>query len=315
VWGTVATVPYNTINMIQKNNKIALLSASIVLLLWSSVATAFKIALRYLDPFELLFLSTLMSCFALTLIMLFTGRFKRLKKTKKKNLIRLLFAGLLNPVIYYLLLFKAYDMLPAQFAQAVNFTWPLVLAIFAMLLKHERFHVLRLLMLVVSFGGALVVVLGGKAFPGGVSIPGILIAFATTIFWVIYWLITKTVDEDPVISLWIPFSVGAMILVFAGAFIFRPATLEWPALLSAGYVGLFEMSVTFLLWLNALRKTTSTALVSNFIYAVPFMSLMFIRFILDEPIQPTTLIGLFMIAGGIVGQMLVHKDKRSRTKD
>ena len=298
-----------------QNNKIALLSAGIVLLLWSSVATAFKIALRYLEPFELLFLSTIISFLALTLIMLFTWRFSQLKNVKKESKSRLLLAGILNPVIYYLLLFKAYDLLPAQFAQAVNFTWPLVLAIFAMLLKHERFHVLRLLMLAVSFGGALVVVLGGNTFPGDVSFYGIIIAFATTIFWVFYWLITKTVDEDPVISLWIPFAVGAIILSIAAVFAFRPSELSLDAWLSAGYVGLFEMSLTFLLWLNALRKTTSTALVGNFIYTVPFLSLIFIRFILDEPIQPTTLIGLFMIAGGVVGQVLVHQGKRSKAKD
>ncbi|MCF7833019.1 MAG: DMT family transporter [Candidatus Marinimicrobia bacterium] len=298
--------------MIQKNNKIALISAGIVLLLWSSVATAFKIALAYLKPFELLFLSALISFIALTLIMLFTGRFPKLKTVTKKNRKRLLLAGILNPVIYYLLLFKAYDMLPAQFAQAVNFTWPLVLAVFAMLLRHEKFHVLRLLMLCISFGGALVVVLGGNAGPEGISIAGVVIAFATTIFWVIYWLITKTVEEDPVISLWIPFTLGAVILSVAAIFFFRPETLSVSAWLSAGYVGLFEMSLTFLLWLNALRKTTSTALVSNFIYAVPFLSLIFIRFVLDEPIRPTTLIGLFMIASGIVGQVFMHtKDKMS----
>ncbi|MFA6618179.1 MAG: DMT family transporter [Candidatus Neomarinimicrobiota bacterium] len=289
------------------NNRTALISTSIVLLLWSSVATAFKIALRYLEPFELLFLSTLVSFFALSLIMLFTGRFKQLKYVQKKSKQRLLIAGILNPVIYYLLLFKAYDMLPAQFAQAVNFTWPLILAIFAMLLKQEKFHILRLFMLCLSFAGALVVVLGGQQMPGGISISGVLIAFSTTIFWVLYWLITKTIDEDPVISLWIPFTIGAGILSIAALFFFRPDALEWSALLSAGYVGLFEMSLTFLLWLNALRKTTSTALLSNFIYAVPFLSLLFIRFVLDEPIQGTTLLGLFMIAAGIVGQMLVHK--------
>ena len=294
-----------------KNNKIALLSAGIVLLLWSSVATAFKIALQYLKPFELLVLSAFFSFLALTLVMLFTGRFKKLKTVKKKNRDRLLLAGLLNPVIYYLLLFKAYDMLPAQFAQAVNFTWPLVLAVFAMLLRHERFNILRLFMLIVSFGGALVVVLGGNAFPGGISITGVLIAFATTIFWVIYWLITKTVDEDPVISLWIPFAIGTVILCTSAVFVFRPESLGWNAILSAGYVGLFEMSLTFLLWLNALRKTTSTALVSNFIYAVPFLSLLFIKFVLDEPIQPTTLIGLFMIAGGIVGQVFIHRNNKN----
>ncbi|MCK4529692.1 MAG: DMT family transporter, partial [Candidatus Marinimicrobia bacterium] len=144
------------------------------------------------------------------------------------------------------------------------------------------------------------------------SITGVLIAFATTIFWVIYWLITKTMDEDPVISLWIPFFVGTVVLSIAAIFFFRPEKLGWGALLSAGYVGLFEMSLTFLLWLNTLRKTTSTALVSNFIYAVPFLSLIFIRFVLDEPIQSTTLVGLFMIAAGIVGQVFIHtKDKVS----
>lgn len=290
-----------------KNNKIALISAGIVLLLWSSVATAFKVALRFLEPFELLFLSSIMSFLALTLIMAFTGRFKKLNEVKKSNRQRLLIAGLLNPVIYYLLLFKAYDMLPAQFAQAVNFTWPLVLAIFAMILKQERFHILRLIMLCLSFGGALVVVLGGKTFPGGISFPGILIAFATTIFWVVYWLITKSVDEDPVVSLWIPFATGALILSIAALLFFRPQVLGWDAILSAGYVGLFEMSLTFLLWLNALRKTSSTALVSNFIYAVPFLSLIFIRFVLEEPIRASTLIGLFMIAGGIVGQIFIHR--------
>ncbi|MCD6337617.1 MAG: DMT family transporter [Candidatus Marinimicrobia bacterium] len=292
--------------MNQKNNTIALISATIVLLLWSSVATVFKIALRYLEPFELLFLSVLFSFIALTLIMLFTRRFQKLKTVSKQNRNKLLFAGILNPVIYYLLLFKAYDMLPAQFAQAVNFTWPLVLAVFAMILKHEKFHILRLLMLCVSFGGALIVVLGGNAMPEGISITGVVIAFTTTIFWVIYWLITKTIDEDPVISLWIPFAIGAFILSIATGFFFRPTELGWRALLSAGYVGLFEMSLTFLLWLNALRKTTSTALVSNFIYAVPFLSLIFIRFVLDEPIQSTTLIGLFMIAAGIAGQIFLH---------
>jgi len=297
-----------------KNNKIALLSAGIVLILWSSVATAFKIALQYLGPFELLFLSTFVSFIALSLIMLFSGRFAKLKKVTAKNRNKLLVAGILNPVIYYLLLFKAYDMLPAQFAQAVNFTWPLVLAVFAMILKHEKFHVLRLLMLCISFGGALVVVLGGNAVPGGISITGVLIAFATTIFWVIYWLITKTIDEDPVISLWIPFTIGAIILSVAALFFFRPQSLGLSAWLSAGYVGLFEMSLTFLLWLNALRKTSSTALVSNFIYAVPFLSLIFIRFVLDESIQSTTLIGLFMIAAGIVGQLFIHKGQLTQLR-
>ena len=36
--------------------------------------------------------------------------------------------GLVNPFLYYLVLFKAYDLLPAQEAQAINYTWALMLA-------------------------------------------------------------------------------------------------------------------------------------------------------------------------------------------
>lgn len=297
------------------DNTTALFFAFLVLVLWASVATAFKIALEYLRPFELLFLSSLVSFLALSVIMLVSGRFRKLKELTRNDCVRLVLAGILNPVIYYLILFKAYDLLPAQYAQAVNFTWPLVLALTAMIAGHEKFHFLRVLALCVSFAGALVVVLGGKQLAGGISIPGVLLAFFSTFIWVAYWMIAKTIKADPVISLWVPFTTGAAVLSLMACFLFRPAALSPAAWAGAGYVGLFEMSITFLFWLTALRKASSTALVSNFIYAVPFLSLIFIRFVLNEPIRPTTLIGLIMIAGGIAGQMWVHQNKRLRFKD
>ncbi|MDZ7820484.1 MAG: DMT family transporter [Candidatus Marinimicrobia bacterium] len=175
-----------------------------------------------------------------------------------------------------------------------------------MLLKQEKFHILRLAALCVSFSGVLILVLGGKRMPGGVSLPGILLAFSTTFVWTFYWLTAKSMKVDPVISLWIPFTTGALILSILALFFFHPDTLSAGGVVAAGYVGLFEMSITFLLWLNALRRTTSTALVSNFIYAVPFLSLLCIRFVLGETILPTTVIGLVLITGGIILQLAVH---------
>lgn len=297
--------------MTTKNNPLALLYAGTVLILWASVASAFKIALSFLTPFELLFLSTLFSSLTLSLFMLSGKRFRRIKRLSKKNICKLLIAGVLNPTIYYLLLFKAYDMLPAQFAQAVNFTWPLVMALFSMFLKQEKFNILRIAALCISFAGVLVLVLGGKRMPGGVSMPGILLAFSTAFIWTFYWLTAKTIKVDAITSLWIPFTTGALILSVFAVFFFRPGTLTIHGIAAAGYVGLFEMSITFLLWLNALRKASSTALVSNFIYAVPFLSLLFIRFILDETILPTTVIGLILITGGIITQMIVHVSDKS----
>lgn len=292
--------------MASKNNTLALIYAGLVLLLWSTVSSAFKIALRYWSPFELLFLASAVSFIVLTILMAGRKQFSDLKALPGKTLHQLLLAGLLNPLIYYLILFKAYDLLPAQYAQAINFTWPLVLALVAMLLRQEKFHYLRILALCISFGGAVILVLGGKQLPGGISAAGVLLAFASTLFWVFYWMITKTVRTGALISLWIPFATATAVLGILAIFLFRPDSISLPGVISALYVGLFEMSITFLLWLNALRRSSSTALISNFIYAVPFLSLFFIRYVLNEPIQPTTITGLMLILGGILLQMLIR---------
>ena len=75
-----------------------------------------------------------------------------------------------------------------------------------------------------------------------------------------------------------------------------PASAE--GLLAAAYVGVFEMGVSFVLWLSAMRLTTSAAKIGNLIFLSPFLSLLFISSILGEGIQATTYAGLVLILGG-----------------
>ncbi|MCV5334478.1 DMT family transporter, partial [Escherichia coli] len=42
-----------------------------------------------------------------------------------------LLLGLINPLAYYLILFKAYDLLPASQAQAINYSWAITLTLMA----------------------------------------------------------------------------------------------------------------------------------------------------------------------------------------
>ncbi|GAL12795.1 metabolite transporter (DMT) superfamily [Vibrio astriarenae] len=70
------------------------------------------------------------------------------------------------------------------------------------------------------------------------------------------------------------------------------------------YVGLFEMGVTFVLWLSALKLTNNTARISNLIFASPFISLMLLSTIIGEDIHPSTLVGLVLIIIGLVIQQL-----------
>jgi drug/metabolite transporter (DMT)-like permease len=68
------------------------------------------------------------------------------------------------------------------------------------------------------------------------------------------------------------------------------------------YVGIFEMGLTFFFWLKALQMASTTAKVSNLVYLAPFISLIFVHYILHEPVYYTTPVGLVFIITGILVQ-------------
>ena len=83
--------------------------------------------------------------------------------------------GFLNPFFYYLVLFKAYSLLPAQVAQPINMTWPILLTIISIPLLGQKITLKSIAALVISFSGVILISSqgGGQAF-NRVQLPGIL---------------------------------------------------------------------------------------------------------------------------------------------
>jgi drug/metabolite transporter (DMT)-like permease len=65
------------------------------------------------------------------------------------------------------------------------------------------------------------------------------------------------------------------------------------------------MGITYVLWMKALKLSSTTAKVSNLVYISPFLSLMFVSIAVGETIYLYTIAGLVLIVGGIVIQRLV----------
>ena len=105
--------------------------ALLTVLFWSTVATAFKITLRHLSTLEMLLFSSLTSIAVLGAILTLQGKLRLLIGGTARDYLRSALLGFLNPFLYYLILFHAYDLLPAQEAQPLNYTWPLMLVILA----------------------------------------------------------------------------------------------------------------------------------------------------------------------------------------
>jgi drug/metabolite transporter (DMT)-like permease len=88
-----------------------------------------------------------------------------------------------------------------------------------------------------------------------------------------------------------------------------PLLVGTTGLLGCVYIGIFEMGAAFVLWLKALQLSEATAKVSNLIFLSPFISLIFIKFVVGERILPSSIIGLGFIAGGILVQQTIKGGK------
>lgn len=272
-------------------------------LLWSTVASAFKLSLRHVDHFQLLLVACAVSILVLSAILVAQRRWRLVLSYSGRQYGQSLALGVLNPFLYYLILFKAYDLLPAQEAQPLNYTWALTLAFLSVPLLGQRLGVREVLAGLVSYSGVLVILLRGDASGLRFSDPvGVALALGSTIIWALYWIYNTRDERDPVAGLWLNF-VFAFPFVLAACWLFSDLRVaSVPGLLGAAYVGMFEMGVTFVCWLMALRLAANTAQVGYLIFISPFLSLVFINLLVGEVIRTATLGGLGLIVAGLVVQ-------------
>jgi len=287
------------------NQKKAYIYGLSTVLLWSTVATAFKLSLRYLDYIQLLLYSTIVSILVLSCILALRKKTRLLFSYSGKQYLRSLVLGFLNPFLYYMVLFKAYDLLPAQEAQPLNYTWAITLALLSIPLLKQRIGIKDIFSVFVSYSGVVVISTHGDIFSFRFSNPlGVALALGSTVIWALYWIYNTKDDRDPVAGLLLNFMFG-LPWVLTCCLLFSNVRVSNPfGLVGAAYVGVFEMGITFVLWLSALKLSENTAKVGNLIFLSPFLSLVFIHFLVGEDILPSTFIGLVLIVAGLLIQQL-----------
>jgi drug/metabolite transporter (DMT)-like permease len=265
--------------------------------LWSTVATAFKVALGYLSPLELIWLASLVSWALIGALVVRQGL---AGQALRRGWRTAAWAGLMNPVAYYLLLFGAYDRLPGQEAMALNYTWALAMALLAVPILGQRLTRIDVLAGLIAYSGVWVIATRGAIFDVAFADPlGVALALASTLIWALYWLLNARDPRLPLVAQWQNFSVGVPVLT---ALLLAGPGFSWPGWvgLSAGiYVGLFEMGIAFVLWQLAVHRVSRTARVANLIFLSPPVSLLLLFLIVGEPILSSTLVGLVLILGGL----------------
>ena len=283
-------------------SRLSYIYALLAVLFWSTVPTAFKISLGELSVLHMLAIAVFTSTIILFIILIAGRKGSLILKTSRKELMHSALLGLINPFIYYIILLKAYQLLPAQVAQPLNMIWPIILVFLSIPLLGQKIKSKSFIALFISFTGVFIISSQGNLFGHGHSdIRGVLLATGSAIFWAFFFILNVKDQRDESVKLFLNFLFGSVYLIIAMA-----VTGNWltggyavSGVVAAVYTGIFEMGITFFFWLKALKLAASTDKVSNLVYLAPFLSLIFIHFILHEPVYYTTLVGLLFIITGI----------------
>ncbi|XKH59421.1 DMT family transporter [Halomonas sediminis] len=278
-------------------DKQAMLYGLGAVVLWSTVATAFKVALTWMSPLELMWLASLVSWVLMGALVVHQGL---VNEALRRGWRTAAWAGLMNPVAYYLVLFAAYDRLPGQEAMALNYTWALTMAFLAVPLLGHRLTRIDVLAGMVAYAGVWVIATRGAVLDVDFAdVWGVVFALVSTLLWALYWLLNTRDARSPLVAQWQNFSVGMPVLTLL---LWMGPGFEWHGWSAVGagvYVGLFEMGVAFVLWQLAVHKISRTAKVSNLIFLSPPVSLFLLYWVVGEPILLSTLLGLGLILAGL----------------
>ena len=164
----------------------------------------------------------------------------------------------------------------------------------------QKLHWNQVIGVLISFSGIIILSLNNSAdISGKLSVTGLGLIIVSTVIWATYWLLKINEKQDSVIVLFVSFLFGTLYLILVSLF----TPMDFPPfkpLLAGIYVGLFEMGITFILWSKALKLATNRVTLTQLIYLSPLLSLFLIHFILGEKIGALTIVGLFLIIGGII---------------
>lgn len=291
-----------------KDNNKAILYVSITVLSWATVASAFKLALSSLTYYELLLIASFTALIAFAIILTFRKRWFLLRSVNRGQWRMFAIAGMLNPTMYYLVLFKSYELLPAQIAQPINYMWPVVLSVMLAIFARQRIPAVKFAGMAISLAGVAVISVGPGQLTGvGLSVLGLTLGIGSAFVWATYWLINRmNAETDQIMSLFLNFLFGTIYLLMIAPFM-KIEISSLQGVLAAVYSGLFEMTIPFIFFGIALKKTDNPALINHLCYLSPFLSLFIIHLILGESIYSTTYTGLALIVGGLLFNEYIGK--------
>lgn len=275
------------------------------IMLWGSSAAVNGLLLKSYDAVPMLFLvSTIAAVFLLTLNGL-TGRLGGLKKISAREFLKICGLGMLGTFFYNVFLLYGMTKMQAQQAFIINYLWPIFIVLFSCLLLGERMTLKKILSMLLSFFGVAIVATEGN-FAGlfEINFLGVGACIGAAVCYGLFSVLTMKEEHDKFLMMMIYYFATAVvclaILWATGTEIPSIGMAQLPIML---WNGVLVYALAYALWAVALDHG-ETSKISNLAYLTPFVSLIWIYFLLGEPIGMSSLVGLVFILLGVLLQIL-----------
>ena len=280
--------------------------AGVSIFCWSTVAATCKILLRNLNNIQLLWMNSLIAGLFLLLLNICLGNFKKYKNYKLKDYFIMVVIGIPSTILYYMFYYAGTDILPASQAFIINYLWPIMSVVFACIILGEKLTPKKLIAILISFFGVIVVV-GGDIKDFDVQMLfGAICCILGAVSYGIFTALNQKMNYNKSMTLMVSYFAAFIFTTLVNLFngdIFVPETNQ---IIGFVWNGVFAVAIANIFWVMALEKG-KTEKVSNLAYITPFLSLIWTYLFLNEPIKLNSLAGLIIIISGILIQLKEKK--------
>lgn len=242
---------------------------------------------------QIVLLRTLLGGAALTALVLLHGGFDR--AAVRAELLPLLLGGAALGA-NWVALFEAYRLLNVSLATLIYYVGPMLILLLSPLLFREKLSGVKIAVLCLVAVG-LVCISGSIAF-GGLSVPGLLTALLSALFYAALIAFNKRIErtaglQTAAIELDVAFLVVLFYVLFTVG-LPRPLRSDLPRIALIGFV---NTGLAYFLYFSGLQKLPgqSVALIS---YVDPVSALLFSALLLREGLTLLQLSGAVLILGG-----------------
>ena len=278
------------------------LFAAISILGWSTVATVVKLLLGSMNSFQVLCISALFASLFLFVVGCITGNIKKMKAYTLRDYALSVLIALPGTFFYYIFYYTGTSFMLASQAFIVNYLWPVMSVLFACIILKEKLTPIKMIALLLSFAGVIVVV-GKEIFAFELhTLLGAALCTLGAICYGIFTALNQKFSYEKPNTVMIGFFASFLLTAAISIPQYGLPSLNGTQLLGMAWNGIVSIGIASTLWQLALLGA-DTAKISNLAYITPFLSMIWTALILGEEISPWSLIGLGIIMLGILIQL------------